>query len=271
MIAAAIVLLPPLVVLAYQAAMRRRRLRWLRAHALTPVERSTPAELRVLLREVGALLVVGLWHLPPFPQAARRRPRVPPTGPPVLAVHGFMQNGSNWVGLRRRLEAAGRVVESVSLGFPRRPPAAYAAHLTDRLKRLIDEEGGPVDVVCHSMGGLVLRAVLHDHPELRASVRRVVTIASPHDGTAAVPDTATWPDVRWMHRNATNRPPSLLALIPADRITTFASPDDNTVYPESTSHLPGTRAVSLAGLGHSGLVVSPRALDPIAAALLDPA
>ena len=46
--------------------------------------------------------------------------------------------------------------------------------------------GAPIDVMAHSLGGLVTRVALHelaaDHPDVLAHVQLVVTLASPHQG-----------------------------------------------------------------------------------------
>jgi pimeloyl-ACP methyl ester carboxylesterase len=108
------------------------------------------------------------------------------------------------------------------------------------------------DVVCHSMGGVLLRRLLVDHPDLAPHVRTVVTLGSPHAGTAAIrilPPIAELADLRpgsaWI---------AALPDAPSGWIT-VAGEDDAVVYPQHTAHLPQSRRVDLAGIGHLGLLV----------------
>ncbi len=201
-----------------------------------------------LLREVWAQLVIVGWTL------TRRGRRLAAVGggPPVVLVHGLMADGPSMWGIQRALHAVGRVTTAPSLGGALRPIASYAA----RLERVLDDVEGPVDVVCHSLGGIVLRACLEKHPRLRARIRRVVTIASPHLGSGA----ARWlpiPEARALVPGGAfiTALPSLRALVPDARITTIASRHDCVVYPHHTSRVDGARTHELDDVMHAELVV----------------
>lgn len=58
----------------------------------------------------------------------------------------------------------------------------------DRVVELQDENGGrPIDLVAHSMGGLLIRAALMDHgKELWPRIGRIVFIGTPHYGSPAI-------------------------------------------------------------------------------------
>lgn len=87
--------------------------------------------------------------------------RIPPGAtaePAVLYVHGFHMNGTSMWGIRRALERRGRATQAVSLGLPYRSAEVYARSLVRAMGRLLAAApGGKIDVVAHSMGGLVLR------------------------------------------------------------------------------------------------------------------
>ncbi len=132
-----------------------------------------------LLRETFlALLVTAL--LPLYVALGRRQGS---GSQPVVLVHGYTQNRVDFVYLSRALRRRGLGpvygFNYYSLGDIR--------HNAKRLARFIDavrhETGAAaVDLVCHSMGGLVARQCVRLDP---SRIRRCVTIASPHSGFAA--------------------------------------------------------------------------------------
>ncbi|OGQ23836.1 MAG: hypothetical protein A2138_07340 [Deltaproteobacteria bacterium RBG_16_71_12] len=238
--------LPVILAIGIVLAWLRRVLHFAR-HAITSPPRRLPF-LIALAREVRAQLVIVGWTL------ARRGRRLPPPGrgPPVVLVHGLMADGTSMWGVQRALHGAGRDTTAPSLGGMLRPIASYAA----RLERVLSQGEGPVDVVCHSLGGIILRAALERHPRLRARIRRVVTIATPHHGSGA----ARWlpiPEARALVPGGAfiTALPSLRALLPDARITTIASRHDCVVYPHDTSRVDGATTHELDDLMHAELIV----------------
>ncbi len=243
-------------VVAYQSVMWRRYVGYFRHKGEALPEPPHPRPW-VMAREVAALLTVGWWHVIGLRGDARRAPEGAERGPPVLCVHGFMQDGTNWVGLRRHLASRGRTTEAVSMGLAPREQDDYADVLEARLAGLLEHVEGPVDVVAHSMGGIVLRRVLHRRPDLARRLRRVVTIASPHVGTAATRGISHLPETRAMARRGDYlvELPCLTELVPNAVVTTLGSPDDTTVYPVESTRLQGAKNLELGGYGHFGLMV----------------
>lgn len=69
----------------------------------------------------------------------------------------------------------------------RKPLGASTAVLREQILRMRENRGGPVHVVAHSMGGLVLRAALKQYgEELWPAIDRIVFIATPHYGATAI-------------------------------------------------------------------------------------
>lgn len=103
-----------------------------------------------------------------------------PDRPPVVLVPGLWMPAWSLVYLARGLQRCGFAVHRFGYGAVRNDLAANAA----RLRRFIDERcpRRPVHLVGHSLGGLVIRSLLHAYPEL--PVGRVVTLATPHQGSA---------------------------------------------------------------------------------------
>ncbi len=57
----------------------------------------------------------------------------------------------------------------------------------DRVRDCRDQNGGPVHVVAHSMGGLLVRAALMTHgAELWPLIDRIVFVGTPHYGSPAI-------------------------------------------------------------------------------------
>ena len=76
------------------------------------------------------------------------------------------------------------------VGFPydwRKPLLTSTRQLRKLVTGLYKKNGGqPVHLVAHSMGGLVVRAALMEHPELWDRVGRIVFLGTPHYGSAAI-------------------------------------------------------------------------------------
>lgn len=217
--------------------------------------------------ELRAMSVLAYWHVRGAVGDALRSPSGSPTGPPVLCVHGITQNGSNMWGIRRALERRGRATRAVSLGPFGRSLERHVAPLIGALEELIASHGR-VDIVAHSMGGVVLRLALATRPDLAAHVRRVVTLATPHAGTAFTRGLPLGATVRRLGRRS---PPlgELTGLPPDAEVTTIAACRDFIVYPIQTCHLPGARGVELHGVGHAGLLTHRVAIDAVVEAICD--
>lgn len=230
--------------------------------------RSWMAEVGVLWREVIALLHAQAWR-PLLWTPSRTRPAVT-TGPPVLCVHGFTQDASNWTRVRAALHKRGREVDAVSMGYPPRAIDRYVSTLESHLDGLLASTDGPVDVVCHSMGGVLLRFVLLRRPDIAARMGRVVTVATPHLGTAAA--VGLWlAETRLLRRASPELRalPMLHVLAPHATLVSIGSLDDATVYPEDTTHAGGVHH-TVSGLGHAGLIADPEGVELIVHALHEP-
>lgn len=245
---------PALIIAAWLSFMFIRRGAYYRYKQIEPPALPARAFLRYGLLEGSAMLTLIWWRVRAALADGRRDPSGPVTGPPVLCVHGITQNGSNLWGIRRALSRRGRSTRAVSLGLFGRPLAAYVPPLERAFRELaIDAPDGRVDVVAHSMGGVVLRMMLVQHPDLAPHLRRVVTLGSPHAGTAGGRGLPLGGSVRNLGRRS-----PLLSELPgfptSATLTTVAARHDLIVYPQETCHLPGARTIELPDVGHVGLL-----------------
>lgn len=224
--------------------------------------------IRLLLRETRAVYVIASYYVRAIGRSGLRIPRQP-QGRPVLAVHGFTQNATNMWGVRMELERRGRPTLAVHLGRPLQGLDGYVPRLVQGLRVLLDLHES-VDVVCHSMGGVILRKALAAHPELAQRVHHIVTLGSPHRGThAAVGFEWLSADVRGLALGSAELDalPTLAELAPHALITTVSGAWDLVCYPEEGVHEPRSKTVRLAELGHCGLIVDRRALGVVAEAV----
>jgi len=98
----------------------------------------------------------------------------------VVLIHGLFMNGREMALLRRRLTLSGFSADRFSYPSVRVSPA-QAARLLGELVAGI--HAPVVHYVAHSLGGLVLRHLVHGDPDRRPG--RVVTLATPHQGSGA--------------------------------------------------------------------------------------
>jgi pimeloyl-ACP methyl ester carboxylesterase len=223
--------------------------------------------LREALREVvWALLTQPL--LPLFYVLGRRMAQGRGTVP-VVAVHGYMQNRVGFLRLARACASAGL---GPVYGF-NYPWFGSVRANAERLARFVEAVRGEtgascVDLVAHSLGGLV--ALEYVHHEAAACVRRVVTVASPHGGVAWRGPIvgACGPELRVGGEFVAAR---------ADRAVgvpclSVYSTHDNVVHPPVTSALArrGGSDRSIPGVGHLSILFDAGALDAVVGFLSGP-
>ncbi|MGY1661198.1 esterase/lipase family protein [Geodermatophilus sp. SYSU D00705] len=153
-----------------------------------------PAHLAVL-RELAALAAAAVRYPLGFTSAtngaalrllgAGAEPAAGPLTTPVVLVHGYGGNRSNWLPLELALSRAGFVhvyamrFNPLTTDVPR-----LAARLVDDCRGAMRRAGSDrVHVVGHSLGGVVLRCAAA-RLGLDAALDRGVTIATPHRGTS---------------------------------------------------------------------------------------
>ena len=144
-----------------------------------------PARRRLVLVTAGLVLVACVAAVVVVVTRSRPVDAVPQDRPgPVLLVPGYGGSTSALEVLGAALEERGRDVRIV------RPPGSgtgdlseAAAHLGEVVDDVLDATGAPsVDVVGYSAGGVVLRLYVADLGGA-STVRRAVTLSSPHHGT----------------------------------------------------------------------------------------
>ena len=235
---------------------------WLNRSPRSPEHRIGLAGVpRYLLGEYRALVADNLFYLPWESVALRPDPPAAPTDRvPVVLVHGYLSNRGYFRPLVRWLEARG-VGPIFAPNFPVVFTSIehFAQELHTAIERIASGCGQPrVILVCHSMGGLAARRYLQERGEGR--IAKLVTIASPHRGTALAA-VGMGLNARQMGRGSEflrGLEEAEARVKPGIATVSIYTPHDNLVSPQDASRLPWARNVAIPGLGHIEIIESER-------------
>lgn len=221
--------------------------------------------LRMVFAEYAAF-IANFVLISPFERCWMRPDRLRPATarPPLLLVHGYGCSRAAWWWLRRRLEAAGWTVATISLEPVYTSIDTYVEPLAQRIDAVLAETGAPqLILVGHSMGGLVARAYLRRHGAQR--VARLITLGTPHAGSrlAAL---GIGQNSRQMEPGSVWLTALALETVLPETVV-IHSPHDNYVMPQSNLLLPGAINHPLNGLGHLSMLYSPRVATALLATL----
>jgi len=185
---------------------------------------------------------------------------------PVLLVPGYGRFGQCWGAMKRMLRrrGAGPLFEMVP-GLVFAPIEEFARRLGKRVDAILQATGAEqIDLVGHSMGGLVARYYL-EQLEGAGKVRRCITIETPHHGSLLAviapgengrqmrPGSTFLADLNYLESNP-QRP----------QIVSIWSPFDNMTIPPTSAILAGTaRNVRIDYMPHYTALFSPRIADII--------
>ncbi|MGW3831983.1 lipase family alpha/beta hydrolase [Streptomyces microflavus] len=192
---------------------------------------------------------------------------------PVVLLHGFIDNRSVFVLLRRTLARHGRR-HLASLNYsPLTRDLRTAAGLLGRHVEEVCARTGQreVDIVGHSLGGLIARYYVQRLGGDRR-VRTLVTLGTPHGGTAVAPGAGIHPIVRQMRgRSALIEELRRPAPGCRTRFVSFWSELDQVMVPVQTACVdhPDLDAVNVrvTGIGHLALPVHPAVAAAVREAL----
>jgi triacylglycerol esterase/lipase EstA (alpha/beta hydrolase family) len=220
---------------------------------------------RLAVQETLAFAASGLL-LPFGASPSRRRTPRRRDQHTVVLIHGYLSNRSALFPLATYLRVVG--FEQV-LTFNYRSGQGVersARELREFLRRHV--RGGRIDLVCHSLGGLVARVYLQELGGARR-VDRCVTLGTPHHGTynsywlssrvgrELRPDSSLVARLRSSRANASRV-----------RFASIVAGADNLVIPRIFAK--HERVIHVPDLGHVAMLFSPRVLSRVAAELRRP-
>ena len=228
-----------------------------------------------VLRHLAQLPVLGLTMLgpsrPPFlalPDDGHR---------PVLFVHGMGGHRGNFLPMRSWFRLIDRT-RTYAVGFTGHATiddmvSALREAIGDILRVNALPEGTRIDMVAHSLGGIVARLALED-TETSARVAHLVTLGTPHGGTHAARFAHTKlaldlrPDsemVARLHRQLPwPGPPT------APRLACFWSAADMLLLPSSTGCVQGAVNIEMPGFTHYSYLLQPSGWKRVAQELAQP-
>jgi triacylglycerol lipase len=190
---------------------------------------------------------------------------------PVLLLHGIWRSGAVFKTMARYLTGRGFAVHSLDLvpsdgrvGLDR-----LAEQVAAYVERTFSP-AAPLDLVGFSMGGLVGRYYVQRLGGIER-VRRFITISSPHHGSR-------WAHVQKLPGYLQLRPGSPfiedlnrdVAMLSRLNFTSIWTPLDLMILPPSSSRLPVGEEVMISAPLHALMLLDPRSLKAVAAALSAP-
>lgn len=187
---------------------------------------------------------------------------------PVLLIHGLACNRAVWRGLIGTLRGAGFApIRAINLEPLFADIDEHTAGVERELLALQQQSAGArVAIVAHSMGGLVAHAALRSAGP--TVIGQIVTLASPHHGTAIACRFRSRPTQQmclgspWLSRlNAPPDPATSIAL------TSLYSLEDNLVAPAASAQVAGAESKPLRGLGHFAVLRAASSNHSVLAAL----
>ncbi len=275
MVAVGVALLGAVLIALFSGTALYVGLSYLSAFLLRPASWRRARLFRAALVELGAAwLVIPFWPLwwllgevyrvetEGVGEAHGRRH-------PVVLLHGFGMNRTQWIWLARRLRARGHGPIYGMNYFSLQRADRSAKQLARYVDRILERERAEVvDIVAHSLGGIVARYYIERLSGGR-KVGRLVTIGTPHKGTRAARTGFLIPsalDLRMDSQLLSDLGPVRAG---AEYTSIWSRADAIVQPPESASIAPeGTDAV-FDDLGHLSMILSPRVVDVIAARLRD--
>ncbi len=214
---------------------------------------------RDLLLEIAAMTAVVLTSPLGF-LPWRSMSRVAPSDrPAIVFVPGYCSTRACFWLLRWRLAHAGW---TTTYGYNYRTVAGDVRTVARGLGILLDEvctasDDPRVVVVAHGIGGIVARLCLRERGG--RGIGTLVTLGTPHQGSklyALALDpmlAALRPASPLMEELAAGN-----ALVEHTDVTAIAASFDVTILPSAAGRYPGASAIEIEGVGHFGLLWSPR-------------
>ena len=183
---------------------------------------------------------------------------------PVILIPGYALNRGTFLVLALYLRRRGwRWVWGLNNRPHSCPADRFVSRLSERVDRVLAQTGASqVDLVGHSMGGALAAAYVVDH-DASHKVRRIVSLGTPWQGTAA--------HVWAFRRQARDLAPDSEFLARARTVdiplVAIWSESDIIVIPPRNARPPQGRSVHLPHIGHMELLFNVRSMRAVASAL----
>ncbi len=228
---------------------------------------ATEDRLRLWSAGIGEwLAMIAVCVMWPFGVFGRPNVRAASGKRPVVLVHGWSLNRSSLAMIAARLRKDGRDTYTINYPSLLSDTDAKAQHVARALIDIAHRAGADrVDVVGHSLGGVLVRAAARFHGAEQV-IGNVVTLGSPHRGTALAILFRSFglvqlrPESRFLSRLLEAEEENDPAQAPL-ALTSIASNFDAVVFPFELSFPPGAFCITLDREGHHGLLFSQRVYE----------
>ncbi len=178
--------------------------------------------------------------------------------PLLVLLHGVYCNGAIWRPIVHDLQRrTGCAIRTPDLEPPLAALEVQARSLAKWLQTAAAvHPARPIIVVAHSLGGLMVRQILLEHPSVPL---RAIYVGTPHRGTLIARALRAL-----IGRDLRQKSAALAVLergaLPHDAMNIYTL-HDNLVVPASTSELAGVRNRTVIGCGHMALIYSREVRD----------
>jgi len=221
-----------------------------------------------LVELLATMLLLPLWPL--WWLLGSTYERRSGSGRPIILLHGLGMNRTNWLWLGGRLSAAGLGPLYGTTYFSPQTIERSAQKLQAFVAGVLAREGpedGRVDIVAHSMGGVVARYFIEKLGG-SAQVGRLITIGSPHRGTL-LGRMGLVPGARQLAHGSSFYDHIADYSTEVAYTSVWSRADALVAPPESASIEPVGRDFVFTDLGHLSMLVSPRVLAVVQERLHD--
>ncbi len=232
--------------------------------------------IRLTIRELGAnFMALNLYPLGLFSgnEKGYPHPRRAYNQRPVLLVHGIVHNPSAFYKLKKKMDEEGwQNVYTINYSTSHGSLTKMVEILAKKVDLILEQtKSGQIDIVAHSMGGIISRYFMTIGVG-RGKVRNLVTLGTPHQGT----EMSVF--LRGMSRGSLNsdlRAGSYFvkslqghALPRGSKITSVYTPYDILVWPRKNCIAQGAPKMSFENVefrhvGHMGLLYNDQVLDTV--------
>lgn len=209
-----------------------------------------------------------LIHTLFVPRTEKMAAREPDGYPPLIFVHGMGGNRGNFYLMSKYLAYHGRK-RSYMIHFPGGLSIEeMASHLAAFVGKVTEVTGEPkVDIIAHSLGGLVVRLAMAESADMGNSVCNFITLGTPHKGTfpARFATAQKLMDLRPGSDLITRLEKA--GLPDKIRCVSFWSKSDLLVLPPESAMLDGSEQIEAEGFTHYSYLLSPSSWINVARAL----
>jgi triacylglycerol esterase/lipase EstA (alpha/beta hydrolase family) len=194
-------------------------------------------------------------------------PGQPDGHPPLIFVHGLGGNRGNFLLMAWYLYHRGRK-RSYKIHFDLDQSIEDMARALAKFIRDVRKATGEkqVDVVSHSLGGIISRLAITDH-RLGGSVRSLVTLGTPHHGTYSARFASTEKTIDLRVGSEFMKKMEGKPLPKTIKCVSFWSRNDIVILPSESAVLESGDAVEMTPLTHFSYLIDPRSWGAVADAL----